>query len=163
MDEIGRPKPLVGPRLVYSLSGTVSGGGANFLERALNLQKLGITPNPNRPAIIKKILIVEDEPVNVRAIKRFLPNGMETIELEEGDKEQLRGIILSQRPDLIIMDGNLPGLKGPELVRFLREEMHFQGYIFGNSTQADLAAALITNGADIGIDKKYTLLKELFS
>jgi CheY-like chemotaxis protein len=69
---------------------------------------------------MKKILVVEDNEAN-RYMLSFLlkKNGFEVIEANNGE-EGVR-LTLSEKPDLIVMDIDLPGIDGLEATRKIRE------------------------------------------
>jgi len=67
----------------------------------------------------KRILYIEDNFQNRRLVKKLLKlNGYEMIEAEDG----LQGIAIAarERPDLILMDINLPGIDGMEATSRLK-------------------------------------------
>jgi len=69
----------------------------------------------------KRILIVEDNDLNLKLFRDLLvAHGYETIETKEG----LEAIILtrSERPDLILMDIQLPEISGLDVTRRLKSE-----------------------------------------
>jgi two-component system, cell cycle response regulator DivK len=69
----------------------------------------------------KKILIVEDIPMNMRLIRDILAYyGYEIIEAENGE-EAVR-IASEQKPDLIIMDLQMPVMNGFEAIKILRSD-----------------------------------------
>jgi len=69
----------------------------------------------------KKILIVEDIPMNRRLIRDILIYyGYEIIEAENGE-EAVR-IAKEQKPDLIIMDIQMPVMNGLEAIKILRND-----------------------------------------
>jgi len=68
----------------------------------------------------EKILIVEDNPQNVRLLKMTLRGKNYTL-LEANDGEQALDITAKERPDLIILDIQLPKMNGLEVTRKLRE------------------------------------------
>ncbi|HEX2909083.1 MAG TPA: response regulator [Phototrophicaceae bacterium] len=66
-----------------------------------------------------KILYVEDNPQNMRLVKKILMSaGYEVLEAEEG----LTGVAIAAReqPDLILMDINLPDINGLEATARLK-------------------------------------------
>lgn len=68
----------------------------------------------------KKILIVEDNPRNMKVVLMTLrPHGY--ILLEATDGEEALEIALSDKPDLIMMDMQLPKMSGLEVTEKLRE------------------------------------------
>lgn len=69
-----------------------------------------------------KLLVVDDEIDILEVAKRFFKKrGFDVFEASEGN-EALR-IIKEENPDLILLDYNLPGLSGVEILRKLREEL----------------------------------------
>lgn len=69
-----------------------------------------------------KLLVVDDEIDIVEVTKKFFTRrGIETFTASEGN-EAIR-IIQEQKPDLILLDYNLPGLSGKEILKMVREEL----------------------------------------
>ena len=68
----------------------------------------------------EKILIVEDNPQNIRLIEMVLRAKDYTL-LEATDGEKALEMATKERPDLIIMDIQLPKMNGLEVTRKLRE------------------------------------------
>jgi two-component system, cell cycle response regulator DivK len=69
----------------------------------------------------KRILVVEDQPDNLQILRDLLSNaGYEMIEAQDG-KAGVR-IAVSERPDLILMDIQLPLLDGYEATRQIRAD-----------------------------------------
>jgi two-component system alkaline phosphatase synthesis response regulator PhoP len=64
-------------------------------------------------------LVVDDEPAIVEVVGRYLrDDGFEV--LEAGDGQAAVRLALDERPDLIVLDLNLPGLHGSEVLRAVR-------------------------------------------
>jgi two-component system cell cycle response regulator DivK len=69
----------------------------------------------------KRVLVVEDHPDNrALACKVLRRAGFETIEADRA--EQLGALVASERPDLILMDIELPGESGYEAVQRLKAD-----------------------------------------
>ncbi len=68
---------------------------------------------------MKKIVLVEDNPDNRLLVQAILEDQYEVIDYENG-QEAIDGI-LSQAPDLVLLDISLPGMDGTEVLQKLRE------------------------------------------
>lgn len=68
-----------------------------------------------------KLLVVDDEIDITEVTKKFFTKrGIETFTASEGN-EAVR-VIQEKNPDLILLDYNLPGLSGKEILKKIREE-----------------------------------------
>ncbi len=68
----------------------------------------------------EKILIVEDNPQNMKVVMMALrPHGYTLLQATDG--EEALEITVSEKPDLIIMDVQLPKVSGLEVTRRLRQ------------------------------------------
>lgn len=67
------------------------------------------------------ILVVDDEPKIVKQARDYLENGGFSV-LSAGDGETALAMARANRPDLIVLDLNLPKLDGLEVCRALRRE-----------------------------------------
>ena len=69
----------------------------------------------------KTVLVVDDAPLNRKLIRTILT--MRKIRVIEAvDAEQALELIRKQRPDLVLMDLQLPGLNGLEATRVLKSD-----------------------------------------
>lgn len=67
-----------------------------------------------------RILIADDDPMIIRLLEIVLrQKGYDVITADDG--VQALAAALSQNPDLVILDGMMPGLDGIEVLRRLRE------------------------------------------
>ena len=72
----------------------------------------------------KKVLIVEDDPKNMKLVMMTLkPHGYELLNATDG--EEAIETALSEKPDLILMDMQLPKMSGLDATRKLRENPDF--------------------------------------
>ena len=69
----------------------------------------------------RKVLIVEDNALNMRLFSDLLEAmGYETLQCVDGAKAV--GLALETRPDLIIMDIQLPEVSGLDITRWLKDD-----------------------------------------
>ena len=73
----------------------------------------------------EKILIVEDNPQNMRLMEMTLKARAYTL-LKAVDGEEALDVAIRERPDLIIMDIQLPKLSGLEVTGRLRQTAGFE-------------------------------------
>jgi len=74
----------------------------------------------------KKVLIVEDNPQNMTVILMTLrPQGHTLLEATDG--ETALRMVESERPDLVLLDIQLPDMNGIEVLRRLRQMPEFDG------------------------------------
>jgi two-component system response regulator YesN len=98
-----------------------------------------------------KLLIVDDEPIIRKGIRRIIDWGRYGYEIcgEAEDGPGAVGAILSERPDLVLMDIRLPGFSGLEVIRRIRAagrgEERF--LILSGYTDFDYAREAINLGA----------------
>ncbi|VAW01688.1 Polar-differentiation response regulator DivK [hydrothermal vent metagenome] len=72
-------------------------------------------------AMPKKILIVEDNELNMKLFSDLLEaHGYETLQTREG--MQALVIAREQKPDLILMDIQLPEVSGMEVTKWIKED-----------------------------------------
>lgn len=91
----------------------------------------------------KKVLVVEDNPMNMILVKEILTaNGFEVIEAYNGHDAIKR--VSEERPDLILMDLNLPEMDGVTATKILKS----------NTPSKDIPIVAITASAMKGDEEK---------
>jgi CheY-like chemotaxis protein len=125
-------------RLIEMMGGRIEvesepGRGSTFwfelpLERAEESADAPAAPSADLgdglKSIAATVLCVEDDPANQRLIQAVFSRlkGMRLILAQDG--KQGLDLALSGRPDLILLDIDLPGMNGYEILRVLREREH---------------------------------------
>lgn len=69
-----------------------------------------------------KILIIDDHPIVRAGLRRLLAGEREIETREAADGKEALALFREYRPDLVILDLNLPGIGGLELIKRLRLE-----------------------------------------
>jgi two-component system KDP operon response regulator KdpE len=115
--------------------------------------------SPNRTLLTTHdttILVVDDEPQIRRVLRATLSsNGYEVIEAQSG--QQAIEMVVTERPELILLDVNMPGMNGLEACNKIR--MSFDGPIIMvtvRNTERDKIAALDA-GADDYVVKPFAI------
>src|SRR6202161_3396880 len=76
--------------------------------------------------MVKKVLIVEDNELNMKLFHDLLDaQGYETLQTREG--LQALALAREHRPDLILMDIQLPEISGLEVTKWLKEDAELAG------------------------------------
>ncbi|GAB4512294.1 MAG: response regulator [Anaerolineae bacterium] len=70
---------------------------------------------------MSKILYVEDNPQNMRLVRKILKHEGYTVLEAENGTDGIR-VATTEKPDLILMDVNLPDMDGLEVTRILKTE-----------------------------------------
>jgi|GEM_PF-3408627 len=123
---------------------------------------------PGRPQTISRVLVVDDHASLLRMFGDILQRWGFIAELIDPQfhipdqiirfMERDKGI----KYDAIIMDGEMPGTSGADLVRILRAR-GFEGYIIANSGYPHLRGEMIEAGADFEMtDKSPGGFRDLF-
>lgn len=96
------------------------------------------------------ILLVDDEPFILQNTARLLRGAGHTVHTCE-QWTGVAAVIHSEQPDIILMDFNMPSIKGDELCRILRRTMvgdHTPIFIFSSEPESDLVDIVARSGAD---------------
>lgn len=75
----------------------------------------------------RRVLVVEDHPLNVKLVRLLLQSCYDV--LTAGDAEEALQLLQDERPDLILMDLQLPGMDGLELTRRLKGDPRTRGIV----------------------------------
>jgi two-component system cell cycle response regulator DivK len=105
------------------------------------------------------ILIVEDNEKNMKLVRDILRhNGHETIEAATGD-EGVR-LAVAKRPDLVLMDIQLPDIDGIEALRRIRDVRELDAVpviAVSASVMPDDQQKIVTSGFDAFVTKPINL------
>jgi two-component system cell cycle response regulator DivK len=108
---------------------------------------------------MSRILIVEDNEKNMKLVRDVLRHhGFDTLEAVTGD-EGFR-LALGERPDLILMDIQLPDTDGVEVLRRLRQERTLDAIpviAVSASVMPDDHAKIVASGFDAFVTKPIAL------
>lgn len=88
-----------------------SRGGGNAIRAKTTVARTGV-----------RLLVVDDEPSALAALARLLEDEGFTVETALGGLGALRKV-REHAPDILIVDAGMPGLKGPDFVRKVREDL----------------------------------------
>lgn len=133
------------------LGGPVIG---SFLENSVAALEAGDVKGAKK----YRILVVDDEPQN-RALFRLMLAAPDSVLYEACDGEQAVGL-LSQTPcDLVLLDIDMPRMKGTEVVRCVREHPpcpHFKIIMVSGRVSSDEMAEMMLAGTDDFLTKPFT-------
>jgi DNA-binding response OmpR family regulator len=95
------------------------------------------------------VLIVDDEPIVAEVVSRHLERAGYSTEIATGCSFAVNAAA-ALRPDLVVLDVNLPGCKGQQLMRRLRGEDHDRPAVIMLGGNADAATRIL--GLRLGAD-----------
>src|SRR6266436_3163155 len=111
---------------------------------------------PPKPMNTRTIPVVDDEPQIRRVLRATLSsNGYEVLEAKDGP--EAIDMVIRERPDLILLDVNMPGMSGLEACSKIR--LSYQGPIIMvtvRNTERDKILAL-DSGADDYVVKPFAM------
>jgi CheY-like chemotaxis protein len=71
--------------------------------------------------VARRVLIVEDHPTMRAAMRLVLePEGFEVLEAVDG--QEALAIVGRERPEIVLLDLNIPGMAGEDLLRSVKED-----------------------------------------
>ncbi|MCI8583064.1 MAG: response regulator transcription factor [Dorea sp.] len=100
------------------------------------------------------IFVVEDEPIIRRELKVLLENALYQVTAPDGFSDVLAQIMES-RPDLVLLDVNLPGVSGFDICTRIREETEVPVIFLTSRTDSMDELTGILKGGDDYITKPY--------
>lgn len=107
---------------------------------------------------IKTVLIADDEPA-MRLLVTATISSSQIHVLEASDGDEAWDLIEQHRPDLVLLDVQMPGQTGLELTRRIREDpdlTHTRIVILTSKAQAGDVAAGLAVGADLYLTKPFS-------
>jgi response regulator RpfG family c-di-GMP phosphodiesterase/serine/threonine protein kinase len=143
------------------LRATLVAGGA---QRDLSLGPSalnGASAGPEATERRHRVLIVDDEAM-VREFCRAVLAADELVCDEASDGEEGLAKAAESPPDLVLLDINMPGLSGPEVLRRLRESppsAHLKIIMFSGMASADEMAEMLLAGADDYLTKPFSVMQ----
>lgn len=119
-----------------------------------NGSDLGASPSPPSPIPSKKqykIVCIDDSPTMLETLKVYLED--ECFEVTTLDNPmQSASAMFSSRPDLVLMDVAMPGIKGDRLCKILRQSSAFKNtpiiMVTGLTAEVDKAGAIAMGAND---------------
>ncbi len=93
--------------------------GSLLVVRRSN-ERVRLTPRVTPPVSHAKILIVDDEPINVKVCQKYLRELGYVKTSSETDSTLAMEKILAERPDLIVLDVMMPVVSGIDLLKLIR-------------------------------------------
>jgi PAS domain S-box-containing protein len=79
-------------------------------------------PKPSNGTRLRTLLYVEDNPANMMLVEQLIARRTDILLLSAVNGTLGIGIARASRPDVILMDINLPGISGTEALKILRED-----------------------------------------
>lgn len=119
---------------------------SGFRRKALEKADDQLNSNAVFHKMHKRILYIEDNPANIKLISQLIDT-LDQVTLKTAHEAEL-GIMLAEqyRPDLILLDINLPGMNGYQILKCLRDQAVFQNTpvlaVTANAMPGDIEQAM---------------------
>lgn len=95
-----------------------------------------------------RVLIIDDHPMVIEGCRGMLSGQTDIVTLEARDAEHGLAVFLSEKPDIIVLDINLPGVSGFELLRrILKRDPDARIIVFTMNDDPVFVARAIERGA----------------
>lgn len=104
---------------------------------------------PHRPGIITRLLVADDHPIVLDGIHALVQNSDIEIVARCRNGEQVIDELARSRPDLLLLDVEMPKLTGLEILRLLRERNDAIPVIL---LTASLSSAEAVEAIDLGVN-----------
>lgn len=137
----------------------VRAGAQEFLAAAAQVDEQldAIERMLSRPSTTDTVLIVDDDPAILNAVDAVLgAAGLRIVGIE--DPSRFWKVLEGEQPDLVILDLDMPGIRGDELCRVIRGDARWSGLpilFLTADRDVETAAALFTAGADDFVPKPF--------
>ena len=108
---------------------------------------------PGRPEVVQKILVADDKSSVLEAALAFFSFykcQCQVVDPRNPIGPQVFSLVEKFKPDLIIMDGEMDGILGADLVRELRAQQ-YSGYIAAYSSSDNMNHRMKAEGADFAL------------
>jgi two-component system phosphate regulon response regulator PhoB len=110
--------------------------------------------------IVKTVLIADDEP-SMRLLVHATIESDEYTVVEASDGDQAWALIQKHRPSLVLLDVQMPGLSGLDVLREIKSDPRLKGthviLLTAKAQESDIEAGLI-GGADFYLTKPFSPL-----
>jgi DNA-binding response OmpR family regulator len=106
-----------------------------------------------------RILLVEDDPALRKLLKEALPESIFIIDIAETGREGL-DMIVKRKPDLILLDWNLPDLNGFEVCKYIKQNKdcaHIPVIMVTAYSELNRKVSALDVGADDYITKPFSV------
>ena len=90
---------------------------------ALSMRDLAITAQSRQTA---RIMIVDDEPINVKVARKFLEQGGYQHFLTSTDAREVIGLVQKELPDVLLLDIHMPHISGLDILRAIHFDQRLQ-------------------------------------
>jgi DNA-binding NarL/FixJ family response regulator len=111
---------------------------------------------------IKKVLIVDDDAGLINMLRDYLPQVMKIELFVSVTGEEALKVLETKKPDAVLLDMQLPGIKGPEILRIIRDKYPKTKVLVVTSYDKEVKEEVSKLGVD-GFFPKPIVLNEVIS